>query len=241
MRSRRKSRIAFATLAALGIAFWVSLTPGDPEVFPAAAGAPSVEIHVADHGWHAGLIVEVEDLLAAGFARQDRAPEEAAILIALARTMAAGDWVEIGWGDEGFYRAEAVSALEVDPAVIARALFLPTPTVMHVFAGLGPPAEAFPGAQIQSLRLSATGFDRLAGVVARAFAPGPGGLPEDQGPGVYGYARFYAARGAYTALRTCNNWVAEALRAAGVPASWSTSAFSAGLMMELRLRSRPLE
>lgn len=39
-----------------------------------------------------------------------------------------GEWLEFGWGDEGFYRTERVSA-----GLALRALAYPTASVMHVY------------------------------------------------------------------------------------------------------------
>ena len=58
----------------------------------------------------------------------------------------------------------------------------------------------------------------------------------ERSTGLYGGARFFSANRAYTALMTCNNWVAEMLAESGAPASWVTSAFSTTLMAELRWR-----
>ena len=141
--------------------------------------------------------------------------------------------MELGWGDRGFYFADVVTAAEVPPMIAAEAFFLPTPTVMHVFPGLGPPPQAFPASEVRPILMSEPGFDALAAALAQSFGET---RVTDLGAGLYGYARFYDGAGTYTGLRTCNNWTADMLRASGVPASWITSATSWGLMAELRAR-----
>lgn len=233
MRFLRNSLIALASLAA---ALWMSLAPGDPALYPPPPGEERFEVQVVDHGWHTGLIVAPRDLAAAAIAMPDEEADEASLLLALARIMGAADWIEIGWGDEAFYRADVATAWEVPLGVSFGALFGGGATTLHVFPGLGSPAAAFPASDTVFLTLGETGFRRLALALARSFAIRDG-LPEDIGPGIYGNARFYRARGTYSPLRTCNNWTAEMLAAAGAPASWVASTFSFGLMSELKARA----
>lgn len=233
MRFLRNSALGLAVLAAL---IWVNLNPGDPALYPAEPGAPTYDVHVVDHGWHTGLIVATSDIASVALRLPEARADEASVLLSLARIMAAAEWVEIGWGDAEFYQADVAGPMDVPVSTIIPSLFIPTETVLHIFPGLGPPEAAFPASDTLRLSLSGAGFTALALALARDF-DADRGAPRDMGPGLYGYARFYAATGRYTALRTCNNWVAERLAAAGVPASWVVSAFSAGLMAELRGRA----
>ena len=235
MRFLRNSAILICILL---VAFWLSLAPGDPALYPAKPDEKPWNVYVVDHGWHTGLILRTDDIAAAALAMPEEKAEAAGLLLSLARIMGAGDWVEIGWGDEAFYFADVADASEVPPLIGLRALVVPTDTVLHVFPGLGDPAVAFPASETLKLEFSEAGFAAIALAVGNAIA-GKNGLPEDLGAGLYGYARFYRAKGAYSALRTCNNWAAEMLRAGGAPASWATSALSSGLMAELRLRADP--
>ena len=225
---------ALPLLALLAVFVWTQLESGDPALYPPKPGAPVRSVWVVDHGWHAALILQTGDigLLASDLETRDAAAS--ARLITLARTMRASEWLEIGWGDEGFYRSDAASAFEVSPAVVLNALFRPTPTVMHVFPGLGPPRQAFPGSDVVELRVSEEGYRALLLAIGRSFAPSDGEL-RDLGAGLYGYARFYEADGAYSALHTCNSWASKMLRAAGVASSGVVSGLSVGLMTELRL------
>lgn len=233
MRFLRNSLVVLAALAA---ALWLSRAPGDRSLYPPMAGEETFEVSVVDHGWHTGLIVAPRDLAAAALAMPDEEADESLLLLSLARIMAPGEWIEIGWGDEGFYRAEVAGFLDVPVAVSLNALFGGDATVLHIFPGLGAPDAAFPASDTVTLTLGREGFRRLALALARSFEIRDG-LPVDLGPGIYGYARFYRARGFYSPLRTCNNWTAEMLAAAGVPASWSASTFSFGLMAELKARA----
>ncbi|MEM7546154.1 MAG: DUF2459 domain-containing protein [Pseudomonadota bacterium] len=209
--------------------------PGNPALFPTKGAG--VTIHVVNNGWHAGLILHLEDLRAAAFRAQDSQPADAVVLLDLARIMGQGEWVEIGWGDEAFYRADVAGLLDLPIWTGVKALFGSSPTLMQVFPGSGDPAAVFFNSDVMALTLSEAGFDAMALALAAAFERAPGGWPVDIGPGLYGSARFFAARGRYSALMTCNNWVSAMLRRAGVPSSAVFSTFSYGLAAELRLRS----
>jgi len=222
----RRSTIAVALLIG---ATWLSLAPEDGEIYPGDAR----EIWVVDHGWHASIVVRPEDLAAAALSAPGDARSEA--VWALAQVELGAEWLEIGWGDEGFFRSNATTAAEVPLPVTLRALFQPSPSVLHVFPGGGDVRATFPASSALRLTLSDEGFHKMAFKLGASVEISDGGLL-DRGPGLYGEARFYEARGSYSALATCNHWVSDLLRAAGAPSSWIASAFSAGLMAELRVR-----
>ena len=79
--------------AVIGSARW-----GDRSLWPPAAGAPATEVFVVSHGYHAGIIVPVRSLAEQGRQRGLSA------LGYVATRFAGYDRLEIGWGDEGFYR-----------------------------------------------------------------------------------------------------------------------------------------
>src|SRR5215471_10108767 len=99
---------------------------GDRALWPPAPGAPTTEVFVVSHGYHAGIIVPRTPLADAASLRGLRA------LDAVTTQFSVFDWLEIGWGDEGFYReVPTIEALNVGLAV--RALLRPgNPSVLHV-------------------------------------------------------------------------------------------------------------
>lgn len=230
------ARLGRIGLPALGLVAGVLLlgtARGDPSLYPPSG--PGVTVVVVDHGYHAGIVLPAPALRAAAIGLARERADLAHALRAVVADYPAADWLEIGWGDAGFYRG-ARGVEDVTAAMAFRALLLPTPSVLHVVPGWGDPADAFPGAGRVTLALGEAGMVRLARRLAETIAVDAAGMPELQGRSLYGLGAFYAARPAYHALFTCNHWIAALLRAAGVPASWSFSATSAGLMAELRLR-----
>lgn len=169
---------------------------------------------VVNHGLHAGLLI----------ARSDLVRE----LPTLADTFNEGDWLELGWGDEGFYRAPQATL-----GLALRALLRPTPAVLHVLAIGDAPRRRFASSEVVEVRLSEDGYRQLLAFVAASFSRSPQGIPSELGPGLYGESRFYRAEGRYSLLRTCNTWLAEVLAASGCPLQPSTLVTTTQLLERL--------
>ena len=158
---------------------------------------PGVTIYVATNGVHTGLVMPVH---AGGVDWSMRAPASDL------SERSPSEWLLFGWGDRRFY-VETPQWRDVRPATVAGALVGSGRTLVHVDHW---PAFV-PDDTIRPLRLRADEYRRLAAFVDATFADGrevvPGYGPRDV---------FYAARGRYSALRTCNVWVGQALAHAGV-------------------------
>ncbi|MFT4547311.1 MAG: hypothetical protein ACI9UA_006068 [Pseudoalteromonas tetraodonis] len=163
-----------------------------------SVGEEPVRIYVVGHGWHTGLVVPNEtDLL-------KECP-------ALGR-FAGWEFVEIGWGDEGFYRGGTSISLDV----ALKAVATPTPTVLHA-AGVSAPVEMFfPNSEIIAIDISAMQFADLARFVGATFKT-ENGAPIDLGEGIYSDSRFFRAHGSYYFPNTCNVWTLKAIKSAGLP------------------------
>lgn len=227
----------------LGIAAVASICAGlvftesaDPALFP-ASGGQGIPVYVVDHGYHAGLIVPTAALRAAavGIARRDR--EQAHVLRSITQDYPWSDWLEIGWGDAGFYR-QAPSVTDVSIGLAARALFVPTPSVVHVVPIWGAAQAAFPGSNMVGLSLSQAGFEAMAVELSDTFERDANGAPHPDGASLYGQGAFYDGQASYHVFNTCNHWISEVLRSAGAPSSWIWSMTSGGLMAEISLRTR---
>lgn len=231
-RLGRIARWAGLALVALAAAFWLSLAPGDPALYPGKSPA-AVRIHVADHGWHSGIVIGQAELRAAALriGRQDAAA--AARLRWLSTRFAEAEWIEIGWGDEAFYQSTA-SIEDLDPWLAMRALFVPTRSVIQVVPGWSDPVTAFARSKVVALDLSEAGFDALSLRLAETIPEPPPSV--DNGASLYGLGGFYASALDYHLFRTCNHWVSWLLRGAGVPSSYVPATFSTTLMVELEWR-----
>ncbi|WP_439861116.1 DUF2459 domain-containing protein [Pseudomonas sp. MBLB4136] len=188
-------------------------------VAPAPASGPAMTeegrlVLVLDHGLHAGLLIARNDLLQA--------------LPALGETIGQGEWVELGWGDEAFYRTPQAGL-----GLALKALLGPTPAVLHV-RGISVDPRHMDEGEFIAVHLDAPGYRRLLAFIGASFSrPAPGRL-DDLGPGLYRDSRFYRAEGRYSLRRTCNTWLAEALGASGCPLQPATVVASGQLLSRLR-------
>jgi uncharacterized protein (TIGR02117 family) len=187
----------------------------------AAPGAPTVvgdapivsSIYLVSHGWHTGIVLRRVDV------PRERWPE--------IRDFPDTDYLEVGWGDEDFYRMP-------DPGlwITFKAAFLPTASVVHVVGLRGAPAVSFPASEIVEVPVTRPGLDALVQYVHDAYRRGDAPSTPALGPGLYGDSRFYPGRESFHLFRTCNVWTAGALRSAGLPVQDSIT--SEGLIAQVR-------
>jgi uncharacterized protein (TIGR02117 family) len=118
-----------------------------------------------------------------------------------------------GWGERAFY-LETPTWSKLRPSTVIAAAFGSDRTLMHV-DHVPPPR---PGARdARAVVLRPEEYRKLAAFLRASFAEAP--VPER---GYYRRDAFYAARGHYSAIHTCNAWTGRALAAAGVKVGWWT-------------------
>ncbi|QMW22603.1 TIGR02117 family protein [Sandaracinobacteroides saxicola] len=190
-------------------------------VIPQNAGwrqAPAgVTVHLASNGVHAYLVLP---LVTAG------ADWRALVRDGHFRGAPAGQqWLAFGWGERDFYLNTPTWADARVDRILSAALGSDR-TLVHVDRLAAP--EGVP------IRLSPAQYAVLVDVLAASFARGSAGdvqpLP---GAGYGADDAFYVARGRYSALRTCNQWVRDALASAGVRVGLWTP-LEPGLMWRFR-------
>ncbi len=169
-------------------------------LYPPRAGESQREIYIYNNQWHTGFVLNTSELSPRGqqyFKRFGKYP-----------------WIEIGWGDDGFYRAPEATACKA-----LQAMFLSRASVLHV-VGIEPDPLRYYRSDVFDLyhvRVSEAGYRRLEQFILDSFRPGDDGNPIELEEGLYGFSRFYVARGQYGMLQTCNNWTARGLRTTGFP------------------------
>ena len=169
-------------------------------LYPAKPDAPSETIYVVNHGWHTGLVIPSRHL-----------PESARPPWP---SLHSSPFLEVGWGDDGFYRADRVTS-----GIALRAMFWRNPAVLHIVAVDSNPVAYFAGSGIIQMKISTNGFAALARYLAGSFGTNAAGGKIDLGKGIYGDSRFHRATGHYFFPNTCNKWTARALRSTGSPVS----------------------
>ena len=219
-------------LVVLVIGIWMSLTPGDPALYPPKD--EQITVHVVDHGYHSGVILDQATLRRAAYLISREDPDAGARLRWLASRFPRAEWLELGWGDAAFYqRTRTVRDIQI--GLVLEALILPTDAALQVVPGWGDAAQGFPYSDVLALQLGPEGLSGLARRLADTI---PDAVPSQSlGPSLYGAGAFYEAELDYHLFRTCNHWVAWLLRGAGVPASAVPGTFSKTLMIELRWRT----
>ncbi len=141
---------------------------------------------MVSHGYHSGLVLPRETMA------ETASRGGHAALNAVAQRFAGYRSLEIGWGDEGFYR-HVPDAASLTFGLAVRALLRPgNPSVVHVVGLPGHPRQAFPRSDIVRIELSGGGWARMLDALEASFSKAEGGAaPEPLGPGLYGPSLFY--------------------------------------------------
>lgn len=161
--------------------------------------AQGVRIFVESNGVHTGIVVPK---LAAGVdwrgvVRADHLADP---------RYGQHDHLSFGWGERAFYVGTPTWA-DIRPGAVLAAAVGSDRTLLHV-DHLAQPAV---GPSVRAVTLRPEEYRRLTAYLRDAFA-----RPVRRARGYGGFDVFYEARGRYSAVRTCNAWVGDALAHAGV-------------------------
>ena len=132
-------------------------------------------------------------------------------------------YLVIGWGAHDFYTTtgsyQNLSARAIWRGIIGDA------SVMRVDVA----GAIDPDIPVQWLDLSDAQFSALLVAIESGFAPEHAALDT---PGFTDSDRFFVGAGSFSALRTCNVWVGEVLRAAGLRfGAWTPAPYSVRLSL----------
>ncbi len=137
--------------------------------------------------------------------------------------------IAFGWGDQGFY-LETPTWDDLKASTAMRALFLKSPTAMHVTYYRNPRTSEW----VRPLMISPEQYTQLIGFIKDSFAQDAAGNPVlIPGKGYRNNDTFYAANGSYSLFNTCNDWTGRALRKAGIKTGIWTP-FSQSIMHHLK-------
>lgn len=187
-----------------------------PDLFPPSPqGPPPKTVYVVSNGWHAGLVLPRYEI-----------PHES---WPASQDFADFRYVEVGWGAKGFYMAPTLT-----PQLVLRTMAWPSPGVMHVVGFNDPPEVVFEEVDLVAIHLSESGFRHLCQFIGEAMSLDAAGQPCRLGPGLYGISQFYDAQGWYYYPHTCNQWTAQAIRAAGCPITPLYASTAQNVMFQVR-------
>ena len=195
-------RIGYVFVALIAILLIKGERHGNATLFPNKGDQDGITVYVLDHFWHASLIIPVDSQLA----RQN--PQ----INSLVHTVGNARWLEVGWGDKGFYQAGTTDQISI--SMVVNAMLRPSKSVVHVVSFNGYPAKVFPRSKLVRITLSQEGFKKLLEGISRSVKFGKLG---SNSRGLYGNGRFFAASGSYHVFSICNHWVARLLAQSGVP------------------------
>lgn len=197
----RRSLIAAASAAGVvaaypGAGLIGGLVPSNANWSPPADG---VTLYIESNGVHTGIVMPKR---AAGVDWQGDFPARDLADPRYARF----DHVSIGWGERDFY-LETPTWTDLKLSTVVAAAAGSDRTLLHV-DHVPRPA---PDGEVRRVVVRPTEYRRLAAYIRASIAPGG-----ERHRGYYRYDAFYAARGRYSAIRTCNAWIGDALRFAGL-------------------------
>lgn len=203
MRSGTLAPLVIAGTLGTVAALWTWTLPGDPSGFSETVSG-GVEVHVLNNGFHTDLAVPRARLEAGG-----------GPLAEASRSLGAGDWVLIGWGDAKFFVDE--SPMEGRLLDGARAFFMPgNASVVMLDPEAGDPRRRFGPDSRRTLRLSQAGFDAMRSRIETSLKLETG-RPHLSTARPGDGARFFASHEHFWIGYLCNSWMARVLNAAGLP------------------------
>jgi len=136
-------------------------------------------------------------------------------------------FVSFGWGDKQFY-IQTPEWKDLTVPVAFKALFLKSETAMHVTRY----SQSYP--HWNKITLCPEQLKKLNEYIVQSFARNSAGNVEKVPVPGYGYNdTFYDANGSFSLFRTCNIWVNNALKKAGIrTAIWSP--FDVGVLYHIK-------
>ena len=158
-------------------------------------------VYILNQGWHTGIIIKVSDV------DEIDLPE--------INNFKHSEYLDIGWGDEEYYRVPGV-----DLKLAVRALFAPTSSALKIRA-FNIPVEMYYKTfkYCIAFELSEKEYSNLCKYISNTFYKEKSNpvLLENRDNIIY----FYKAEGEYHLFNTCNTWVADALSYSGIPVETS--------------------
>ena len=185
-------------------------------MFCAVAGAAST-VYVARRGWHIDVGMAVADLTPP--------------LASAAQTLPQAQYIFFGFGDRHFLLAKHHNA----PVLLAS--IWPGRGLMLLTGLTAAPEQGFGADHVIRLTVSAEQMQALQVFVWKSLQTRDGALTA-QDPGPYEDSMYLPAAMKYSALHTCNTWVAEALRAGGFHVHSAGVIFAGQLWPQVRRLKR---
>ncbi|PZO52732.1 MAG: hypothetical protein DCF16_08610 [Alphaproteobacteria bacterium] len=215
--SQRPIAATVLLIATLTFAYLYLPIPAPRATQPSAGDC--VELHLYSNGYHSDIGAPASIF-----------PEDHA----LRRLYPAAETFLIGWGDRAFYYSDGTDVL-----LGLDALIPPSPSTFHI-AYNAPEASAYLGPNDDiAIGVSREGAARFVAYVDRYLVLDQFGAPIATSDGkVVGRSVFLRSRGSFHLLNVCNQWMARALRAAGVDVNARAAWLAGPLIRQVRRQGR---
>ena len=130
------------------------------------------------------------------------------------------NYLGFGWGDRGFF-LEIPTWSDLTVKIAAKAMLIPSDTVMHVTAFDEIPDFKY----VSKITITEKQYMKIVNYILSCFEFKNGKIDLLEGVGYTTNDNFYEANGKYHAFNTCNYWVNKALIKGEIKTSlWSPSA-----------------
>jgi uncharacterized protein (TIGR02117 family) len=152
-------------------------------------------VHVVQERWHTGIVFQTRDIPTGIFPEINKYRHQ--------------KYLDVSWGDEHYYQDP-----EPGIATNARAVLWPTPSVILLLGFSNDIYSFYQQATIMKIKMDQAEFLELCRFISNSFVRDSSGTIV---PSAYmGISnRFFLAHRHYSIFRTCNTWVALALKASG--------------------------
>jgi uncharacterized protein (TIGR02117 family) len=210
----RRPLAATLTLLAVAIFAYLYAPIPAPNVLAPSAG-DCVELHLYSNGYHSDIGAPASIF-----------PEDHP----LRRLYPEAESFLIGWGDQAFYHSDGTDLwLGLD------ALAPPSASVFHIAYNAGPSSAYLGPNDDTSIAVSREGAGRFVAFIDRFLVLDAAGNPLRTSDGkVVGRSAFLRSRGSFHLLQVCNQWMARALRAAGVNVNARAAWLAGPLIRQVR-------
>ena len=205
---------ASVTLAAVLLFAYLYLPLPAPNVAPPRVG-DCVELHLYSNGYHS-------DIGAPASIFPENHP--------LRRLYPEAESFLIGWGDQRFYYSDGTDLwLGLD------ALIPPSPSVLHIAYNAAPSSVYLGPNDDTAIAVSREGAARFVAHIDRYLVLDENGEAVRVSDGkVIGRSAFLRSRGSFHLFNVCNQWMARALRAAGVDINARAAWLAGPLIRQVR-------
>jgi len=175
-------------------------------------------VFIVSHGWHTGIVIPNKMIAT-------RLPE-------LSQRFNSAPFIEIGWGDKGFYQSEQITI-----GLALQAMFWSPGSVIHAVAVPDTPERYFSTSEVIALSITEAQTTSLTEFLANSFARDAQNNIIPSRPGIYGDSQFYEGEGYYYLLNTCNKWTAKALKSTGINLNTTFKLTAGSVMSALKKQS----